>query len=109
MEIRSEVPIQSRPCQYCLAMQNDSVFADFGVDEQGCLFILRISYDGYGCCEPEPKAKPGVISKESSMRLIALIENNELKKPEATSILKEYFLENKEILWSEALKEHGLV
>ncbi len=55
----------TRPCQYCLAMQNDSVFADFGVDEKGCLYLLRISYDGYGCCEPEEQSNLGVIGKES--------------------------------------------
>ncbi len=90
-------------------MQNDSVFADFGVDEKGCLYLLRISYDGYGCCEPEEQSNLGVIGKESSTRLIALIKSNDLGKPEASSILKEYFLENRDKLWPEALNEHGLV
>ncbi len=99
----------TRPCQYCLAMQDDSVFADFGVDEGGCLYILRISYDGYGCCDPEERSKPGVISKEESEQLIVLIESNDLGQPAASSILRKYFRENRDKLWPEALIEHGLV
>ncbi|MCB1755798.1 MAG: hypothetical protein KDJ38_09760 [Gammaproteobacteria bacterium] len=109
MKIRSQSPMSTRPCQYCLAMRDDSVFADFGVDERGCLYILRISYDGYGCCHPEHEKKPGVMNKEASKQLIALVESNELAKPEASSILREYFQENQEMLWPEALKVHGLI
>ena len=90
-------------------MQGDSVFADFEVDENNCLYVVRISYDGYGCCHPEKNKQPGVIDPESSRQLIELIEGNELGNPEATAILRGYFKENKESLWEEALEEHGLV
>ena len=109
MEIRSEPPIPTRPCRYCLALQDDNVFADFDVDEKGHLYVVRISYDGYGCCKPEQEPRPGVIDKEASKLLIGLIEGNNLGSPEASTILRNYFRENQEALWSEALKEHGLI
>jgi len=99
----------TRPCRYCLALQDDSVFADFDVSENGCLYIVRISYDGYGCCHPEENNKPGVLGSEMSKRLIELIERNNLEQTEASNILSRYLKDNKESLWEDALRDHELI
>lgn len=90
-------------------MQGGSVFADFAVDEHGCLYILRISYDGYGCCQPEEKSDTWHMGKDESKQLIALIESNNLGGPAAGSILRDYFQRHQDKLWPEALEEHGLI
>jgi hypothetical protein len=36
--------------RFCLSLQEDSVFADFDVGDDGRVVLLRISFDGYGCC-----------------------------------------------------------
>ncbi len=99
----------TRPCRYCLALQDDSVFADFNVDENGCLYLVRISYDGYGCRTLDSKIEIGRIGKEKSASLIMQIEANEFESPEATKIIKEYLRENRELLWEDALKDHDLI
>lgn len=109
IEIRSFAPMPSRPCHYCLALQDDSVFADFNVDENGCLYLVRISYDGYGCNNLDTNVKVTKIKKENSARLIMQLEADEIESSAATEIIKEYFKENSELLWEDALKEHELI
>ena len=69
-----------RPCRYCLGLQNDSVFADFDLDNAGCVFLVRISFDGYGCCGTAEEIRP--MSLDISNRLIHLVETNEVHSGE---------------------------
>ncbi len=107
MDIREFEPMPTRPCKYCLALQDDAVFADFQMNENGNLYLVRISYDGYGCCEP--KIKIGEMEATSTKQLVSAIENNNLGSLEVTTILSNYFRANKGSLWEDALLEHGLI
>jgi hypothetical protein len=107
MDIRKYEPISTRPCKYCLAFQDDSVFSDFNINQAGCLYLVRISFDGYGCCTPEIGI--GFIEVISSKSLISAIESNSLKSLQASKILSNYFLENRSFLWEEALLEYKLI
>jgi hypothetical protein len=109
INIRSLKPMPNRPCRYCLALQDDSVFADFDVDQNGSLYLVRISFDGYGCCTPDSKVEIGRIEVAISERLIFQIEASNFERAEASKILSEYFYENKHLLWEEALFEHRLI
>ena len=109
MQIRNFELMPTRPCRFCLALQDDSVFADFDVDHNGCLYLVRISFDGYGCCELESKTEIGKIDSKKSKSLIRLIEANEFETPQASRILSEYFSENRKLLWEDALEEHRLI
>lgn len=107
MDIRKFEPMPTRPCKYCLALQEDSVFADFEVSSAGSIYLVRISFDGYGCCEP--KASIGKMDFLSSEKLIACIESNRLQSTEAREALSNYFRVNKSFLWEEALIDHELI
>lgn len=109
MNIRKFEPMETRPCHYCLALQDDSVFADFDINENENLFLVRISFDGYGCCHPSSKIRIGEINKKQSKRLIKLIESEEFKTTEASEIISNYLTENKSALWEDALIKHGLI
>jgi hypothetical protein len=99
----------TRPCHYCLALQDDSVFADFDKDEKGCLYLVRISFDGYGCCYPDPKAELAKISFDKSARLIKHIERGDFVNPELSEIIQSYLFAIRESVWEDALKYHGLI
>lgn len=99
----------SRPCRYCLALQDDSIFADFNVDGNGCLYLVRISYDGYGCNNLDPQNEVTKIKKGNSAWLIMQLDTNNIESSVATKILKDYFKENSELLWEDALKEYELI
>jgi len=106
MDIRKSEPMPTRPCKYCLALQDDSVFADFQMDEYGCLYLVRISYDGFGCCTP--KISIGKIDAINSLHLITAIESDNFTT-KVNEILRSYFHTNKDELWEDALLEHKLI
>ena len=109
MKIRSYGPMPTRPCKYCLALQDDSVFADFDINQDGCFYLVRISFDGYGCCQPDIQIGIGALDIEKSHQLSRNIKNGSLETPEVAEILRSYFRENKAALWEDALKEHDLI
>lgn len=109
INIRKSEPMGSRPCRYSLSLQDDSVFADFDINKNGNLYLVRISFDGYGCCYPDSKIAIGGINQKQSKRLIQLIESDNLNTTEASSILSSYLAENKSTLWEDALIEHELI
>ena len=108
IEIRRSYELKSvgRPCKYCLGLQDDSVFADFGLEENGCISLLRISFDGFGCCRTAGEVRP--MNLECSRRFIQLVENNNMSDSLAT-ILLEYFTDNSDVIWKDALEQHGLL
>jgi len=95
----------TRPCRFCLGLQDDSVFADFDVDEKGCAFLRRISFDGFGCCSGDFKK----MKLDDSRVLIASIDRGIVEDPNIEKVLRSYFRENLDLIWSDALTSHELL
>ena len=95
----------TRPCRFCLSLQDDSVFADFDVDPEGRAFLRRISFDGYGCC----KGDFTKMSFEESRVLIEAAESGALEDPKIDALLRGYFGKNVGTIWSDALASHELL
>jgi hypothetical protein len=94
----------TRPCRVALCLEDGSVFADFDVDASSqCVFLIRISFDGYGCCH-SPEGIGRMTLEESKVLLDPTVEVA-LVEP----ILRRYFRDNEQLLWSDALREHELV
>jgi hypothetical protein len=107
MDIELYPPMQpSRPCRFCLSLQGGSVFADFDVDPDGRVFAARVSFDGYGCCHAP--AEVGRMSLRDSEALLAMVQQGSIEAV-AAEILRAYFQQNRDALWSEALADHGLL
>ena len=97
----------TRPCSFCLCLQGGSVFADFDKDDADIIYLRRISFDGYGCCGVgEPITK---MSSGDSRLLLDAITRGELESVGVEEVLKRYFRENKDVIWSDALAEHDLL
>ena len=108
IEIRKSTPmLPTRPCKYCLSLQDDSVFADFDVDGDDRVFLVRISYDGFGCCLT--KGETSRMSSEISQLFRELVESEEVNSDQLSSILTGYFHDNAELIWIGALIEHRLL
>lgn len=106
IRLESKDNVNSRPCKYCLGLQDDSVFADFDIDTNGRALLVRISFDGFGCCRTED-ARP--MSSEVSARFIRIIEEGNVATREFAAVLENYFTENQDVIWKDALEEHGLL
>jgi hypothetical protein len=106
MEIALVPPmLPSRPCRFCLSLHGGSVFADFDVDDEGRVFAVRVSFDGYGCCEP---AHARLMSQPDSEALLDMVQQGSID-PAAGPILRAYFRENRHVFWNDALEDHGLL
>jgi len=111
IHIRRVERTSTRPCRFSLCLQNGSVYADFDVDGKGRVFLVRISFDGYGCCDTKEDIE--VMNAVDSLVLIDAIDRSTidsvLDSEEIGEMLCSYFLENKKVIWLDALKEHSLM
>ena len=107
MEVEIYPPmLPSRPCRFCLSLQGGSAFADFNVDADGRVFAVRVSFDGYGCCDAP--ANVGRMDAHDSDALLAMVKQGSIDA-RASDVLRAYFQENRHAFWSDALADHGLV
>lgn len=109
MKARVFPPMQTRPCDFCLSLQGDSVFADFAIDRAGRVYLVRISYDGYGCCTPPSLAHSGAMSGPDSAELLNAVRRQDVETSSVAAILTAYFSRHQDVLWPDALNDHGLL
>jgi hypothetical protein len=97
----------TRIADYCLSYDDDSVFIDFNDCSNEQIRLIRISFDGYGCCNIERTGNPLDIDKSRVFKeqMAAGITDQELM----LSLVKESILLNKEQLWIDALDEYALI
>ena len=97
----------TRPCSFCLCLQGGSVFADFDTDDAELVSLRRISFDGFGCCEPRESTTK--MNAEASRLLLRATASGGLETLQVEEILRKYFRENTDVIWSDALLEHELL
>lgn len=95
-----------RPCRFSLCFNDGSVFADFDVDGRQCVYLVRISFDGYGCCTV-PKATQ--MSPSESSKLLHAWAANDVNHAWVRDLLHTYLSANKHLIWEDALVEYGLI
>lgn len=98
--------LPTRPCSFSLRLQGGSVFADFDSDDADTISLRRISFDGYGCCEVESMPR---MSSGDSRLLLDAIARGELESVQVEDVLRRFFRECKDVIWSDALAEHDLL
>ncbi|WP_367391269.1 hypothetical protein [Lewinella sp. LCG006] len=97
---------KSRKADYHLGCLDGSVFMDFNLSKDKRIYLKRISFDGYGCCELGTSHK---LDKEGSKEFVTMI-GKELLDQEAIEIfLKKIIKMNEEEIWKDALKEYELI
>ncbi len=97
----------TRPCRFCLCLQDGSVFADFNIDSDGRVYLVRISFDGYGCCATEDKVAR--MPLDESQTLVKLVDTDDVNRDKIREILYRYFDQNQNVIWLDALVEHQLL
>jgi hypothetical protein len=98
---------KTRKADYCLECLEGSVFLDFNVSDENLVFLVRISFDGYGCCNFEENSKP--LSIEDSKNFIQFINHDELSQNIFVFLVKRAIAINIENIWIDALNEYELL
>ncbi len=75
----------TRPCSFCLCLQEGSVFADFNLDSDGRVYVVRISFDGFGYCVTDGKVTR--LPLDESHTLVQLVDTDDVNRDEIREIL----------------------
>ena len=97
----------SRPADYYLGYLDGCVFLDFDNVEDDKICLVRISFDGYGCCGLEDHRIP--LSIEDSKKFKDILQNNISDQEELLKIVKRAVVLNKENILADALEEYELI
>lgn len=97
----------SRPADYYLGCLDGSIFMDFNKDENECIYLKRISFDGYGCCSLSDQVIP--MDGVDSQAFKEIFEAQLSDQPRLTSIIKKTIASNRKLIWEGALENYGLV
>ncbi len=99
----------TRPCSFTLALDGGSVFADFDVDPDGLISLLRVSFDGYGAWRPAQGQLTTTMDPRDAAALQRARDEATLNSDEVRMLLRRYFHANSGLIWSDALEQYGLL
>ena len=96
----------TRPADYFLCYLDGCVFIDFNKNQAKQIQLIRISFDGYGCCNV-PDAIP--IEPEDAKAFKAMMKTQVLDQSLLIIIVKKTIAANKASIWEDALIKYGLL
>lgn len=98
---------RSRPSDFCFSLFDGSIFVDFD-KKGGLLYLLRISFDGYGCYSVPGTSNP--LSKEHTKSFLKIVQGGMRGKTELLGLIKTAIKINRPLLDAdEPLKEYRML
>ena len=98
---------KTREADFYLGCLDSCVFIDFNLVENDQIELVRISFDGYGCCNLGPKVEP--LSREESALFVEELSKDSLDQEVITGLVKKAIKINEERIWNDALKKYDLI
>ena len=97
----------SRKADFYLGCLDGSVFLDFNYTADKRIDLCRISFDGYGCCNIDNKAK--CLDNQLSKDFVDEILKENIDQEKITKVVLELIRLNKDYIWKDALEEYNLI
>jgi hypothetical protein len=97
----------TRKADYYLGCLDSSVFIDFNRTQDNLITLVRISFDGYGCCNLDNKGLN--LNLNDSAEFIVEMENENLNQKIISRLVIEIIKVNKDHIWMDAIQEYGLI
>jgi len=94
----------SRKADYYLGCLEGSVFLDFNYTNENLIYLRRISFDGYGCCNIDNNAI--CLDCKLSNDFLEEFTNDNLNQKIIAKIVLELISLNKDNIWIDALEEY---
>jgi hypothetical protein len=98
---------ESRKADYYLGCLDSSVFMDFNRSIDNRISLVRISFDGYGCCELDERGT--LLNHTESQKFIEEMEKEKLNQEKISRLVNEIIKINKGLIWMDAIEEYGLL
>ena len=86
---------------------DSSVFIEFNRTQDNLISLVRISFDGYGCCNLDENGLS--LNLNDSVEFIMEMENDNLNQENISRLVKEIIKVNKDHIWMDAIQEYGLI
>jgi hypothetical protein len=96
----------TRPADYYLCYLDGCVFIDFNKNQMKQIQLVRISFDGYGCCNVQ-NATP--MEPNDAKAFKAMMKAQMLDQSLLETIVKKTIAANKALLWEDALARYDLL
>lgn len=97
---------QTRKADFYLGCLDSSVFIDFCLHSNGQIYLQRISFDGYGCCEIENSK---TLDQQDSIKFIEEMNKETIDQNTIELLVKSLIDLNSENIWTDALEEYKLI
>lgn len=97
----------SRPADYFLGCLEGAVFMDFNLSADNRVYLCRISFDGYGCCNLDDRAES--LGPEDTQSFLEEIQKEKLDQVAIGRLVKEAIRINQADIWSDATEEYGFL
>lgn len=98
---------KTRRADYYLGYLDSCGFIDFNSSTDHQISLVRISFDGYGCCNLDGKAQ--CLNSEESSMFIEEMNKEFLNQEKITVLVKKLIRINKQHIWNDAIEEYGLI
>lgn len=95
----------SRPADYYLTCLDGCVFLDFN-NINGVIYLVRMSFDGFGCCNLGAESKP--LNEVDSAQFIGMFQRQCLEQNIMEILVKKLVLINQSIIWQDAIEQYNL-
>ena len=98
---------ESRKADFYLGCLDGSVFLDFNYTTTKLIYLRRISFDGFGCCNIDNNMQ--CLDDKSSKDFVHEIGKDNLNQERITKIILELIELNKNNIWTDALEKYNLI
>lgn len=96
----------TRKADFYLGCLDGCIFIDFNKAENNCIALVRISFDGYGCCNLDGTAAH--LNDEESALFLDQMKKTELDQNVITQLVKRSISINMDKVCPDAIEEYGL-
>lgn len=96
----------SRIADYYLGCLDGSVFIDLNLNNNGQIYLQRISFDGYGCCKIENSR---TLDKRDSIIFVDEMDKELIDQNTIEKLVKSLIKLNADKIWTDALEEYELL
>jgi len=97
---------QTRKADFYLGCLDSSVFIDLNLDNNNQVYLQRISFDGYGCCEVKNSKTLNYID---SLKFVQEMSKETIDQKTIEQLVKRVIGINSELIWTDALEEYYLI